>query len=131
MDEEWSYKLTLRLFRGEKAFGPGIAELMRDVERLGSLQKAAESMGMAYSKAWRILRETERLLGFPLTYRTIGGENGGGSSLTPEGRLFLERYEAFTERVQQTTEKAFGEYFSDEFFFGLEKLKPEQTKEER
>ena len=129
MNEELSFRLTLRLFKGEKAFGPGIAELMRNIERFGSLQKAAESMDMAYSKAWKMVRETERLLGFPLTNRVIGGENGGGSNLTPEGRLFLERYEAFAEDVKKKTEESFRKHFSDDFFTELDKVKAKGAKE--
>lgn len=128
MDEKLSYRIALRLFKGEKAFGPGIAALLRNVEKMGSLQKAAESMGMAYSKAWKMIRETERLLNFQLTYRVIGGENGGGSNLTPQGRLFLERYEAFEENVRKKTETAFSEYFSDTFFEDLERVKAKEIK---
>ena len=44
------------------AFGHGIAELCLGVKNLGSLNAAAKSMGMAYSKAWRIIKDTEAAL---------------------------------------------------------------------
>ena len=38
------YGLTLRLYFEEKAFGPGMVVLLEEVERTGSLQRAARSM---------------------------------------------------------------------------------------
>lgn len=39
------------------------------VERLGSLNKAAADMGMAYSKAWRIVKQAEEGLDVALFLR--------------------------------------------------------------
>ena len=39
-------------------FGRGIASLCIGVRDTGSLNAAAKSMGMAYSKAWRIIKDT-------------------------------------------------------------------------
>ena len=47
------YGMSLRLYFEEKAFGPGMVMLLREVERTGSLQKAAKAMNMAYSKPGR------------------------------------------------------------------------------
>lgn len=116
MEDKLSFRFAIRLFKGEKAFGPGIAALLRAVEQTGSLQKAAESMGMAYSKAWKMIKEIEQLWGFPLTFRDIGGKNGGGSVLTPGGRLLLERYESFTAEVSQNCSELFSKYYSEDFY---------------
>ncbi|PKM73933.1 MAG: ModE family transcriptional regulator [Firmicutes bacterium HGW-Firmicutes-16] len=116
MEENLSFRLAVRLFKAEKAFGPGIATLLRTVEQTGSLQKATEAMGMAYSKAWKMIKEIENVWGFPLTYRDIGGKNGGGSSLTPEGRFLLERYELFTAIVSQNCCELFSKYYSEDFY---------------
>ena len=43
-------------------FGRGIADLCLGVRETGSLNAAAKGMGMAYSKAWRIIKETEAAL---------------------------------------------------------------------
>ena len=77
--------LAIRVFAGDtKAFGPGIAMLLRHVDALHSLRKAAAEMGMAYSKAWRITKESEAALGFALLDSSTGGKHGGGAHLTPE-----------------------------------------------
>ena len=81
--------LAIRVFAGDtKAFGPGIATLLRHVDALHSLRKAAAEMGMAYSKAWRIVNEAEGQLGCKLIER----DGARGSTLTPRGRRALEAY---------------------------------------
>jgi molybdate transport system regulatory protein len=130
LEETLNCNLTIRLFKGEKVFGPGIALLLRNIERTGSLLKAAEAMNMAYSKAWKMIKEIEILWGFQLTHRDIGGQNGGGSTLTPEGLYLLERYESFTEDVRNKSEESFREYFSEDFYRNLEGFRTDKTKEE-
>ena len=50
-------------------FGRGIANLCLGVREAGSLNAAAKGMGMAYSKAWRIVKDTEAALGIQLLDR--------------------------------------------------------------
>ena len=76
------YGISLKLYFENKAFGPGMSALLRGVEETGSLQGAAQGMNMAYSKAWKMLKESEKAWGFPLTERETGGKDGGGSTLT-------------------------------------------------
>ena len=86
------YGMSLRLYFEEKAFGPGMVMLLQEVERTGSLQKAAKAMNMAYSKAWKMLKGAEKEWGFVLTDRETGGKDGGGSTLTPQGRTAESRH---------------------------------------
>ena len=62
MEEPLSYRVQLRLFKRGKCFGRGIAELLTRVSRTGSLRSAAAEMDMAYSKAWRIIKNSEDIL---------------------------------------------------------------------
>jgi molybdate transport system regulatory protein len=50
--------------------GVGRAQLLERVERLGSLNKAAASMGMSYRAAWGRMKKTEALLGKSLVEKT-------------------------------------------------------------
>ena len=61
---------------GEKFFGEGPCRLLHAVEQTGSLRAAAQSMGMAYTKALKLVRHAEKALGFALTERTAGGGTG-------------------------------------------------------
>ena len=56
------------------------AALLHAVQQLHSLRAAALSMDMAYSKAWTIIKNSEKALGFPLLTSTTGGKGGGGQS---------------------------------------------------
>ena len=84
---------------GRRVFGPGPAELLRRIRELGSLRAAAQSMGMAYTKALALLRAAESACGFPLTTRVVGGAGGGGSTPTPEADALLARYERWSVDV--------------------------------
>ena len=75
--------------------------LLHRVEEYHSIRQATLSMGMAYSKAWAIIRRAERELGFPLLNTTTGGREGGGASLTAEGQAFLEKYDRFCALVNE------------------------------
>ncbi len=96
---------------GEKFFGEGPARLLYEIETTGSLRAAALSMGMAYTKALKLVKHAEKALGFPLTTRTVGGKNGGGSILTPEGKAWLARYEAYRDACTQANLALAREFF--------------------
>ena len=87
MEQKFRPVLAIRIFADEKCFGPGIAVLLQKVQELHSLRAAAMSIGMAYSKAWTILKNAQQHLGFELLHSTTGGKHGGGATLTPEAIL--------------------------------------------
>lgn len=108
---ELRYHLTLRLFQEGKSFGPGPMRLLEGVQKYGSLQKAAEEMGMAYSKAWKTIRQIESEWGFKLIYRKVGGMGGGSSRLTAEGEDLLARYKSMQQEIELAAQEAFQKYF--------------------
>ena len=107
-----TYNLTVRLFCGEKCFGPGMAQLLRKVQELHSLRAAAMSMNMAYSKAWRIIKRSEELTGCKLLLSRTGGAHGGGACLTQDAEQILSDFTAFRKEVDTEIEKAFNKYFA-------------------
>lgn len=84
-------------------FGRGIANLCLGVRETGSLNAAAKSMGMAYSKAWRIVKNTEEALGVQLLDR----DGAHGSTLTNAGTKILDTYVAISATLQKEAEKEF------------------------
>ena len=84
-------------------FGRGVANLCLGVRELGSLNAAAKSMKMAYSKAWRIIKETEAALDMQLLNR----DGAHGSTLTDEGNQLLDAYIAVDAKLQKITEEEF------------------------
>lgn len=109
MDRELHLKLTVRLYADDdtRCFGPGIATLLHRVEEHRSLRAAAASMGMAYSKAWRIIRTAESVFGRKMLDSTIGGRHGGGAVLTEEARLLLSAYDQYREDLETYAQKRF------------------------
>ena len=123
MDKQLNARISVRLFTDEKCFGPGIAALLRRVDKFHSLRSAAASMGMAYSKAWTILKNCEEHLGFKLVNSTIGGKNGGGATLTDNAVLMLRAYDEYCADLEKYADQLLDEKFS---FF----TDPQNSKEE-
>lgn len=111
MDKKLHPVLAVRIFAEEKCFGPGVAALLENVERLHSLRAAAMDMGMAYSKAWTVIKQSEKQLGFSLLHSTTGGKNGGGAALTPEASAMLAAYKAYCQALGEQAELLFCEHF--------------------
>lgn len=106
-------KVTLCTDDWERLFGEGPYELLSGVQELGSLRASAQRMGMAYTKAFHMVKHVETVLGVSLTQRTIGGRGGGGSTLTPEGQELLKRYEAYRAACEQAAHALYEQYLGD------------------
>lgn len=105
--------VIVRLYCQDKCFGPGVAQLLRHIQQTHSLRGAAMAMGMAYSKAWTIMRRSEQELGFPLLIYSTGGKHGGGAVLTPEGEGLLLAYERYVQKVDAAAQTYFREEFQE------------------
>ena len=92
---------------GELGFGSGRAEILRAVEKAGSLNKAATMLGMSYRHAWSSIRSAEERLGQRLLVRHKGGPRGGGADLTEYARDLLARFEALDRDVRAYTDKRY------------------------
>ena len=88
-------------------FGHGCVLLLQGIAREHSLNRAAKSMGMAYSKAWRIVREAEGHLGCELLAR----DGARGSVLTPEGEHALHAYRTLQAELDAMIAKRLTELF--------------------
>ena len=75
--------------------------LLQALERTGSINKAAQSVGMQYRTAWQKICRLGNLLPYPLLNKRVGGSGGGGSVLTEEGRQLLERIKLLQREFTQ------------------------------
>lgn len=96
---------------GQRFFGDGPCRLLRLVEEKGSLHAAAEEMGMAYTKAMKLLKQAEAAVGEPLTERVIGGTKGGGSRVTDAGKELMQRYEDYRDRCIAADREIYSQVF--------------------
>lgn len=78
----------------------GLPGFLREIEKTGIPAEGGPVQNMAYSKAWKILRESEKAWGFPLTDRETGGKDGGGSTLTQEAVKLVAAYDSFQSEAR-------------------------------
>jgi molybdate transport system regulatory protein len=95
-----------------KAFGKGPYDLLKGIEKTGSLRQSAMRMRMSYRKAWGLLKDCEKRLGFTLIERKVGGSRGGYSKITAQGETFLRSYETFCSEVKESIEQIFQKHMN-------------------
>jgi len=95
----------------EVVAGNGKVDLLKKIDETGSIQKAAERMGMSYRHAWGFIRKIEKRSGIKFVETQIGGREGGGARLTPQGKEFLKRYSTFRDGLDEYIEKKFKRAF--------------------
>ncbi|KXA94453.1 hypothetical protein AKJ65_04365 [candidate division MSBL1 archaeon SCGC-AAA259E19] len=108
MDKETEINPKARIWLEKKEkpiLGEGRAELLASIEEEGSLNKAAESMGMSYRHAWGVIKKIEERSGFKIVSSEKGGKGGGGTNLTEKGQELLNRYKWMDEALEKMVEK--------------------------
>jgi molybdate transport system regulatory protein len=71
----------------------GRIQLLKLIEATGSLNKAAKEMNISYQKAWKLVDASNKASKEPLVATQIGGNKGGGTVITPYGKLLIESFE--------------------------------------
>jgi molybdate transport system regulatory protein len=100
-------KVWLSTLEEEGVFGDGKWRLLQEIEYSRSIRAAALALGMSYRKAWGDLKKAESCLGAKLIEKHRGGADGGETSLTREGKTWLEAYEAFREEIREQLDVSF------------------------
>lgn len=95
-------RLTLRVHLwmesgGGMVFGLGRVQLLEQVQRLGSLNKAAKELGMSYRAAWGRIKRTEEALGEVLLTKASGRK---GYELTPLAETLLQDFALWHQEVE-------------------------------
>jgi len=96
---------------GELCFGTGKARMLRAVERAGSLNKAAQRLGMSYRHVWSSVRAAEERLGKPLLIRRKGGRTRGGAVLTDYAKELMRDFATIETDTEAVANRRFGELF--------------------
>lgn len=106
-----SIRVTARLIsRGERAFGPGKAELLEKIAAEGSISKAAKAMDMSYSRAWQLVDAMNHDFKKPLVESSTGGRKGGGAVVTKTGHELLSLFRRMEEQLTATADAYFAEF---------------------
>ncbi|TBW27149.1 winged helix-turn-helix domain-containing protein [Gramella sp. KN1008] len=78
---------------GGKFYGPGPNELIKQIQKEGSLSKAAGKMNMSYRKAWDIVQRLNDNSGELFVILKKGGQHGGGAEVTSYALEVMREYE--------------------------------------
>jgi len=74
--------------------------LLQAILETGSISGAAKNIGISYKTAWDRVERLNNLSKSPLVARASGGNNGGGTRLTPYGQSLLQGFSALREQHQ-------------------------------
>jgi molybdate transport system regulatory protein len=99
-------RLTIRVdFDSGASIGPGKVRLLEEVDRTGSIRKAAEALNMSFRQSWLLLKAIEEMFGEPVIVTARGGAKGGGSALTELGRLVVANYRQLEQDAALATRR--------------------------
>lgn len=105
----------------EKGYlGRGRVELLKLIDKYGSILKAAKELGMSYKAAWDMVDAINNLSPQPVVVSISKGKRGGQSILTEYGKKLVENYEKVEQFMKMVSdylssniddvEKAFREF---------------------
>ncbi len=95
-----NYKIKSRIWieLGDNVLvGEGRVKLLKAIEAEGSLSKAAKVIGMSYKKAWTLVDTVNKTAKEAVVTKTVGGQKGGGTVITPYGKRLIEAFETINK----------------------------------
>ena len=85
--------------------GPGKADLLEAIDRLGSIRDAATDLGLSYMRAWNLVQTMNEGSREPLVIVHRGGPTRGGAELTATGRAALTLYRELESKTLDATKR--------------------------
>lgn len=101
------FKLWLSSEDVEGVFGDGKWRLLEAIGTERSLKAASESLNISYRKAWGDLKKAQDALNVALVEKQRGGNVGGRTVLSEQGRQWVEAYMKFRSDVDKAIEKGY------------------------
>jgi molybdate transport system regulatory protein len=104
------FKLWLSGDNIEGVFGDGKWRLLESIEARGSLRAASEALRISYRKAWGDLKKAQESLNVTLVDKQRGGNLGGRTALTEQGREWVRAYAKFRRDIEKAVAKAYDKH---------------------
>jgi len=82
------------------ALGPGKVDLLEEIDRSGSISKAARELGLSYRRAWTLVDTMNKSFRSPLVKGSVGGKRGGGAHLTQLGKQMAKIYRSMESKSE-------------------------------
>ena len=80
------------------ALRPRQSCLLEEIDRSGSISKAARQLGLSYRRAWTLVDTMNKSFKSCLVTGSAGGKKGGGASLTPLGKKVIKTYREWKQK---------------------------------
>jgi molybdate transport system regulatory protein len=107
------FKLWLSSKDIEGVFGDGKWRLLKAVENTGSISAASDLLRISYRKAWGDLNKAQDALNVALVQKQRGGNLGGKTILTSEGKKWVKAYAKFRTDIEKAVEKAYKKHIRE------------------
>ncbi|ATG91495.1 TOBE domain-containing protein [Methylomonas koyamae] len=91
----WCVQGDIRLGNG---LDRHLFELLRAIDRTGSINAAAKQVGLSYKSAWTLIERANNKSAKTLVISETGGQKGGGTMLTGSGQILLKLFESLEQK---------------------------------
>ena len=112
-DQNFAIKGVVRIMgENDRFFGPGRLQLLENIIATGSISQAAKLMGMSYKKAWDMVQSMNQQVIKPIVSTQTGGEKGGGTIVTEEGKHLMAAFKQLHEEIQQSFDEKLHQFLN-------------------
>lgn len=112
-DQNFAIKGVVRIMgENDRFFGPGRLQLLENIIATGSISQAAKLMGMSYKKAWDMVQSMNQQVIKPIVSTQTGGEKGGGTIVTEEGKHLMAAFKQLYEEIQQSFDEKLHQFLA-------------------
>ena len=94
-------------------FGKGKLEILKLIDRYGSISAVAKHLGVSYKKVWNHIQILENNMNRKYVI-TSKGRGSGGSELTQEAYDLINRFEQLSKEVEEYANRRFVELFYED-----------------
>lgn len=110
-EKEFRFTGIIRIeSQDDRFFGPGRLHLLENIIETGSISQAAKQMGMSYKKAWDMVNSMNQHTVRPIVNTQTGGEKGGGTIVTEEGKYLIAAFKKLHEEFQSSFDEKIKEF---------------------
>lgn len=112
-DQNFAIKGVVRIIgENDRFFGPGRLQLLENIIATGSISQAAKLMGMSYKKAWDMVQSMNQQVIKPIVSTQTGGEKGGGTIVTEEGKHLMAAFKQLYEEIQHSFDEKLQQFLN-------------------
>ncbi len=79
----------------------GTIELLKSIDRTGSLRISAKEIHISYQTAWNLINELNLAASSPVVIKHRGGRGGGGAKLSEYGKNVLREFNLIEQEINK------------------------------